>query len=113
MRIKSNRRSGQGEGGDEWNLGCNGRGKDDLLVGTKSYDIIQKQKEAIQEERSVYLELLEEHNTLLAFLAQQIAERDCLKQALLDSVGQGAIDAAMEKAEASAFEQFGKVMKVS
>ena len=56
-------------------------------LGTEAFDLIRKQREEIQEERKMYLEFLAEHDDLLALLAQNDLERECLKEALSRTVG--------------------------
>jgi hypothetical protein len=77
------------------------------FAGADAYDYIQRQKEAIQEERKMYLELLSEHDDLLALLFQQDQERASLRAALADAGGQEAVDKAMEEAQSQSLAQFG------
>jgi hypothetical protein len=77
------------------------------------YDVIEKQKQEVREERSMYYELLAEHDDLLALLAQQEIVRVCLCFALTDADGPEAVDAVMCKAEAQSIEQYGKYVKLT
>lgn len=79
----------------------------------EAYDLIQQQKIAIQEERAMYLELLAEHDDLLALLAQQELEKNSLNAALTEAAGPQAVDAAMADAEENAVKQFGKYIKLA
>jgi hemoglobin-like flavoprotein len=83
------------------------------LVGAGAYDYIQKQKEAILEERQMYVELLREHDCLLALLAQHDQERVCLREALAKAVGQEAVDVAIQEAEEKSLSQYGQVLRIS
>ncbi len=86
---------------------------DPPLVGADAFDLIRKQKEEIQEERKMYLEFLAEHDDLLALLAQNDIERECLKEALSRTAGADAVEEVLRKVEAKTFEQFGNIIKVS
>jgi uncharacterized protein YgiM (DUF1202 family) len=94
---------------DEWQLvGMPLRPSDaSNLAGAGAYDYIVKQKEAIKEERAMYLELLSEHDSLLALLAQTEEERTCLRDALAKCVGQEAVYAVIQGAEASSLARYG------
>jgi len=83
------------------------------LSPVEAYDLIQKQKIAIQEERAMYLELLAEHDDLLALLAQQDLEKASLNAALSRVAGPEAVDAAMSDAEENAVKQYGKYVKIA
>jgi hypothetical protein len=87
--------------------------REDSLDVPELYDVIQKQKQEVQEERSMYYELLAEHDDLLALLAQQDIVRVCLCSALTDADGPEAVDGAMHKAEAQSIEQYGKYVKLT
>jgi hypothetical protein len=77
------------------------------------FDFVHEQKIAIQEERAMYLELLAEHDDLLALLAQQDLERASLHAALARVAGQEAVDDAMAVAEKNALHEFGKYVKLA
>jgi len=79
----------------------------------EAYDYIIEQKIAIQEEREMYQELLVEHDTLLALLAQQDLEKESLNTALENVAGIDAVEAAFSKAEEKAIQQFGKYIQVT
>jgi hypothetical protein len=87
--------------------------REDTLDVPELYDVIQKQKQAVQEERSMYYDLLEEHDDLLALLAQQDIVRVCLCSSLTDAAGPEAVDGVMRKAEAQSIEQYGKFVKLT
>jgi DNA repair exonuclease SbcCD ATPase subunit len=84
-----------------------------VLSAMDTYDLVHEQKIAIQEERAMYLELLAEHDDLLALLAQQDLEKASLHAALARVAGQEAVDDAMAVAEENAVHQFGKYVKLS
>lgn len=86
---------------------------DHLPTSTKALDMLQQQKEAIHEERQLYLELLAEHDDLLALVAQQDIEKETLQEALLHAVGREAVDEAFKTAEEKAMAQFGKRVRLS
>jgi hypothetical protein len=87
--------------------------REDSLDVPELYDVIEKQKQEVREERSMYYELLAEHDDLLALLAQQDIVRVCLCSALTDADGPEAVDAVMYKAEAQSIEQYGKYVKLT
>lgn len=76
-------------------------------------DLIQRQKEEIQEERKMYLEFLAEHDDLLALLAQLDVERMCLRDVLSEVGGEDAVTEAMQKAGDRTVHQFGKILEVT
>lgn len=80
---------------------------------TELYDLIRKQKQAIEEERALYYELLAEHDDLLALLAQQEIVRGCLDSALVQAAGTDAVERAMRKAELTAMDQHGKHVQLA
>lgn len=86
--------------------------KDSFAVA-KLYDIVQTQRKAIEEERSVYFELLAEHDDLLAVLAQQDILKLSLEGALTRHCGPEAVDAATTEAEAKAKALYGKYVKLT
>lgn len=83
------------------------------FVGVEAFDLIQRQKQDIQEERKMYLEFLTEHDDLLALLAQNDLERECLKDALSKAAGTDAVDEVLRTVEGKALEQFGNIIKVA
>jgi hypothetical protein len=87
--------------------------REDTFDVPELYDVIQKQKQEVREERSMYYELLAEHDDLLALLAQQDIVRVCLCSALTDANGPEAVDGVMRKAEAQSIEQYGKYVKLT
>lgn len=84
-----------------------------IMNSSAAYDLIQRQKEEIQEERKMYLEFLAEHDDLLALLAQQDVERICLRDALSSALGEEAVEKAVRAAEEKTMSQYGKIIKVS
>jgi chromosome segregation ATPase len=78
---------------------------------SKLYDVIQEQKTAIEEERSLYLSVLAQHDDLLAVLAQDQLIRNHLESSLKLHAGQGAVDDAIEEAEKSARAQYGNFVR--
>ncbi len=82
------------------------------VASAKLYDVICEQREAIEEERSMYFDLLAEHDDLLALLAQQGIVKNSLQNALLDAAGDDAVKYAMEVAQKKAIEQYGKYLEV-
>jgi hypothetical protein len=101
-------------GHEDWMLVSNDPGTDQTsLVGAGAYDYIQKQKEAILEERQMYVELLTEHDDLLALLAQYDHQRVCLREALAKAVGHEAVDVAIQEAEEKSRSQYGQVLRMS
>ncbi|GAX09718.1 hypothetical protein FisN_19Lh186 [Fistulifera solaris] len=77
------------------------------------YEAIKDQKETIEEERSVYFELLSEQDDLLALLAQQDLMESCLKAALCRLGGAEAVEEAAQEAREKAEAQYGKYIEVS
>jgi hypothetical protein len=80
---------------DDWMLVNSDPALDRLepsLTSAEGFDLIRKQKEDIQEERKMYLELILEHDDLLALLAQHDLECACLKEALSEAIGEDAVD---------------------
>jgi hypothetical protein len=101
-------------GHEDWMLVSNDPAVDQTsLIGAGAYDYIQKQREAILEERQMYVELLTEHDDLLALLAQHDQERVCLREALAKAVGQEAVDVAIQEAEEKSLSQYGQVLRMS
>jgi hypothetical protein len=87
--------------------------RDKTLDVPELYDVIKKQKQAVLEERSMYYDLLSEHDDLLALLAQQDIVRVCLCSSFTDAAGPEAVDGVMRKAEAQCIEQYGKYVKLT
>ena len=83
------------------------------VSASDAFDYVQKQKIAIQEERAMYLELLAEHDDLLALLAQQDLEKTSLQSALSRVAGNDAVEAAIQEAEENAVKQFGKYVRLA
>jgi hypothetical protein len=83
------------------------------LNNTAAFELIQKQKEEIQEERKMYLEFLAEHDDLLALLAQHDVERICLREALSAAAGADAVEKATRTAHEKAKTEYGTIMKLS
>ncbi len=77
------------------------------------YEAIKDQKETIEEERSVYFELLAEQDDLLALLAQQDLTESCLKAALRRLGGDEAVEEAAQEARQRAEAKYGKYIEVS
>jgi len=77
------------------------------------HDKVQDLQVAVQSEREQYKDLLEEHETLLAVLAQQDLERATLCTALARSAGRDAVKQAVEDAQQSAIQKFGEYIQVS
>eukprot|EP00934_Nitzschia_sp_Nitz4_P001698 Nitzschia sp. Nitz4//scaffold160_size51814//6417//15104//NITZ4_006908-RA/size51814-augustus-gene-0.69-mRNA-1//-1//CDS//3329537839//1698//frame0 len=82
------------------------------VLSAEAYDMICKQREEMQEERKMYLEILAEHDNLLALLAQQDLERSCLKDALVDKAGPEVVEKVLQDVEEKALAQFGNFVKV-
>ena len=102
---------------DDWMLVSNAPAATDRfgpsLTNAEAFDLIRKQKEDIQEERTMYLEFLAEHDDLLALLAQHDLERTCLKEAMFEAGLQAAVDEAVRKAEEKSAEQYGRIIRIS
>ncbi len=77
------------------------------------YEAVKNQKETIEEERSVYFELLAEQDDLFALLAQQDLMESCLKAALRRLGGAEAVEEAAQEAREKAEAQYGKYIEVS
>ena len=77
------------------------------------HDRVQELQMAVNIERKQYKELLEEHETLLAVLAQQDLERTTLCTALAQSAGKDAVEQAIENAQQTAIQKFGEYIQVS
>ncbi|CAJ1953476.1 unnamed protein product [Cylindrotheca closterium] len=82
-------------------------------INAATFDHLQNFKEEMREERKIYLELLSEHDDLLALLAQLDVEKNFLKDALTKIGGQAAVDEALKKAEDETFEEHGGVIKLA
>jgi DNA repair exonuclease SbcCD ATPase subunit len=85
----------------------------DTSKNAAAFDLIQKHKEEIQEERRMYMEFLAEHDDLLALLAQQDLERICLREELSNAGGQAAVDRALQRAEEKTVSQYGKIIRLA
>jgi len=82
-------------------------------INAATFDQLQNFKEEMQEERKIYLELLAEHEDLLALLAQLDVEKNSLKDALAKVAGQEAVNEALQKAEEKTFEEHGGIIKLA
>ena len=98
---------------DSWVLVSNTASKTDGASSIEAFDFIAEQKAAIQEERQLYLELLSEHDDLLALLAQQDLEKASLHEALMKLGGRSVVEAAIQKAEENAVNRFGTYVRLS
>jgi len=87
---------------------------DDIPVpSAEAFDLIRKQQKEIQEERMMYSETLQEHETLLALVAQQDLEKSCLRDALVEVAGIEAANDALQRAEEFAIIRYGSAVQVS
>ena len=68
------------------------------LSSAEAFELIRRQKEEIQEERKAYREFLEEHDSLLALLAQLDIEKQLLADALRDALDEEAVQVILQKA---------------
>jgi hypothetical protein len=84
--------------------------KDDAVV-TKLYDFIKKQTLAIEEERSVYMELATKNDELLELLAQLDVLRNSLKAAVIEHGGHQVLEEAFRNAEEKVRVDFGRNIK--
>lgn len=82
-------------------------------INAATFDRLQNFKEEMHEERKIYLELLAEHDDLLALLAQLDVEKKSLKDALVKVAGQAAVDEALTNALEQTFEEHGGVIKLA
>ena len=87
--------------------------QDEQIAVAKLYDVIRNQKQAIEDERAVYFELLAEHDDLLAQYALLDLLTASLKNALSREVGQDAIQVATKEAEENAEAQYGRFVKLT
>jgi len=71
------------------------------MSADEMYDHIQELKYAVKQERNQYRNLLEDHEELLAVLAQQDIEIDSLRAGLETYGGEEAIEEALRQVEAS------------
>lgn len=71
------------------------------------YDIMKKQQQSVEEERSMYSSLIEEHDDLLALLAQHEIVRSTINSALAKIGGPQAVDDAMREAEEKVIAEYG------
>jgi hypothetical protein len=83
------------------------------VPSAEAFDLIRKQQKEIQEERMMYSETLQEHEDLLAFVAQQDLEKSCLREALIEFAGDDVAKDAMKKAAESAISRYGNAVQVS
>ena len=77
------------------------------------HDKIKDLNRSVIEEREEYKELYDEHETLLAVLAQQDLERATLCSALLRFAGDEALKQAISDAQQSAIQKFGEYIEIS
>ena len=89
------------------------KSRDSMVRTAQLYDVIQKQKQAIEDERNVYFELLSEHDDLLALLAQHDLVHQALREALGQASGPEAVQQAVAKAEQQALAQYGKFVRLT
>ncbi len=71
-------------------------------------DHIRELQAEISQERTMYSDLLAEHEDLLALLAQTDCEKKCLQQALANAEGSDAVDRVISEAEEIVMDQFGR-----
>jgi len=86
---------------------------DGIMTSSEAYDLINKQKDEIQEERQMYLEFLSEHEDLLALLAQHDIERAFLKSFMAERLGEDVVDQAIQEAEKTSRSKFGQTIRAS
>lgn len=89
------------------------QGCEDDMPAAHLYDIIEKQKQAIGEERAMYQDLLEEQDELLAVLAQQDLLKAVFKDALARFGGQSAVDEATQEAQEKSMAQYGNPIRLT
>ncbi len=94
------------------NGGTNSESKESSLAADEMHDVMLELKQTVREERQVYQDLLSEHEDLLALLAQQDLEKSSLQLALVQSVGEAAVENAFLEAERQSVQQFGKYIKL-
>jgi DNA repair exonuclease SbcCD ATPase subunit len=70
------------------------------MSSAEAFDLIQKQKQEILEERKMYREFLQEHDSLLALLAQLDGEKNALIEALGPVVAEEIIQRAQPETNA-------------
>ena len=78
----------------------------------KLFDVVQEQNKAIEDERSQYFALKEEHDDLLALLVQHDLVRASLKTGLFRLGGEEAVTTAVREAEEKAIAKFGRVVNL-
>ena len=86
---------------------------DTSLPSAEAFDLIKKQQKEIQEERMMYSETLQEHEDLLALVAQQDLEKSCLREALIEIAGDDVANDALKRAEEFAIIRYGNAVQVS
>ncbi len=86
---------------------------DTPVPSAEAFDLIRKQQKEIQEERMMYSETLQEHEDLLALVAQQDLEKSCLREALVEVAGDEAANNALKRAEEFAITRYGSAVQVS
>jgi hypothetical protein len=83
------------------------------VPSTEAFDLIRKQQKEIQEERMMYSETLQEHEDLLALVAQQDLEKSCLREALIEVAGDDVANDALKRAEEFAVIRYGNAVHVT
>jgi len=113
----SSPRDKKSPGNDFLHTSINGKSNENPEVGLPSssevFDLIRKQKQEIQEERMMYNETLQEHEDLLALVAQQDLEKSCLREALIEVAGDDVANEAMKRAEEFAVIRYGNAVQVA
>ncbi len=82
--------------------------KGDEMDPGDQLDHIRELQAEISQERTMYSDLLTEHEDLLALLAQTDCEKKCLQQALANVEGSDAVEKVISEAEDIIVGQFGK-----
>ena len=94
--------------GDQSTSNC-----DTSFPSAEAFELIRKQQKEIQEERMMYSETLQEHENLLALVAQQDLEKSCLREALIEVAGDDVANDAIKRAEEFAVMRYGNAVQVS
>eukprot|EP00979_Chaetoceros_neogracilis_P000098 scaffold24_cov183-Chaetoceros_neogracile.AAC.1 len=93
-------------------MASNTEAKCENIDPTDQLDLIRDLQSEMNSEREIYQELLEEHEDLLALLAQQDCEKKCLQLALAEADGNDAVERAILQAEEKVVQQFGKYVQI-
>jgi len=80
--------------------------------GYQAFNYVNELKSAVKEERSMYHDLLQEHEELLELLAQQNLEKENLQLILKEVGGQDAMDEALQRIEEISLQKFGKFIRI-